>query len=294
MGPAGDTMASPVVNIVTDGFSTTNRWILYASMMFTPAQFMGGLGSHSPVNIGFLAYNIWQQYKWYIAAQNRDLHALSLLPQYFNFIYAITYLGGIPAGNVYMTSVSGLGAAALVIMNCITAWISYKTNLPEGDGVYQFFFFGWRRLTKGWRTFFLLWNIGDTGLTFVMLLATYQVVRWTNAANKIAKDDAYKAWRASSLFWGSLVVLIVIWPLIMWMELIIKRNNIVSETDMIAIYLFIGQAILIVIPNIWDVIELIFGEWTEWKIARPLVRIIDKLNCCNSPEQAPNDGDSSC
>ena len=128
-------MASQVIANVVPGFSLTNRWLLYTSIMFTPAQGLSGVGSHCPSNIGFLAYNYWQQYLWFSATKSKQLHALSLLPVFLNMMYAITYTGGIQAGNLPMGILLGLGTVGLIVMNTVTAWISLKTNLPEGDGV---------------------------------------------------------------------------------------------------------------------------------------------------------------
>ncbi|KAF9053228.1 hypothetical protein BJ165DRAFT_1607951 [Panaeolus papilionaceus] len=169
-------MASQVVHNVAKGFSTTNRWLLHTSLMLTPAQLLSGLGSKSPINIRFLAYNIYTQYSWYITAKQKELHALSLLPEYLNFLYAVTYLGGIPSGHMYLTILSGVGTVGLGILNNITAWVSLRTNLPEGDGVDQFFFLGWRRLTRGWRKFFLMWAIADTMLILTTIYYVVDVV----------------------------------------------------------------------------------------------------------------------
>ncbi|KAJ3537708.1 hypothetical protein NMY22_g5486 [Coprinellus aureogranulatus] len=167
-------------------------------------------------------------------------------------MYSLTYLGGIPAGNVFMGALLGLGTAGLVIMNTITAWISLKTNLPEGDGVYQFFFFGWRTLSKGWRTFFLLWEISDTLEAVTTVIGSIVLGFYIPLAvkTKDLEDSSFKWWRDTAVFWGSAVALVVGWPLILWMELLVKRNNIVSETDMIAVYLFIAQVVAMVLPSI--------------------------------------------
>lgn len=246
------TMASTVVANVVPGFSVTNRWLMYTSLMFTPAQALSGVGSDCPSNIGFLAYNWYQQYTWYAATKAKQLHALSLLPVYLNMLYSLTYLGGIPAGNVFMGAILGLGTAGLVIMNTITAWISLKTNLPEGDGVYQFFFFGWRTLSKGWRIFFLLWEISDTleAVTAVIGSIAMGIAIPMMVKKKDLGESSFWLWRDTAVFWGSAAVLFVAWPLILWMELLVKRNNIVSETDMVAVYLFGAQVAAMVLPSL--------------------------------------------
>ncbi|KAJ3531772.1 hypothetical protein NMY22_g8015 [Coprinellus aureogranulatus] len=248
-------MASTVVNVVSPGFSLTNRWLIYTSLMFTPAQALSGVGSHCPSNIGFLAYNWWQQYTWYKSAKAKDLHALSLLPPYLNMMYSLTYLGGVPAGNVFMGVLLGVGTAGLIIMNTVTAWISLKTNLPEGDGIYQFFFFGWRKLSPGWRIFFLLWDISDTleAVTAVVGAIVIGVYIPLAVQKKDLGDSSFRWWRDTAVFWGSAAVLVFAWPLILWMELIVQRNKIESETDMVAVYLFIAQVVAMVLPSLASV-----------------------------------------
>ena len=246
--------AIPVANVI-QGFSTTNRWLLYASLMFSPAQALSGMNSNSPTGVGFLAYNVYQQYTWYIAARDKQLHALSMLPVYLNMAYSLTYLFGVPSGNVVFGALQGLGTAALVIMNNITAWTSWKTNMPEGYGVYRFYFFGWRTLSKGWRSFFVGWQISDTIESVIAVIAALAlgfVLPWKPLSKKTWDD--FVVWRDTALIWGSLAVLVLVWPLILWTELIVKENNIVSETDMISVYLFIAQIVALVGPRIAELL----------------------------------------
>ncbi|TEB21386.1 hypothetical protein FA13DRAFT_1741961 [Coprinellus micaceus] len=138
-------------------------------------------------------------------------------------------------------------------MNTITAWISLKTNLPEGDGVYQFFFFGWRTLTKKWRVLFLLWEISNTIESVIMTIAVMYTALTTPGQydEEATEEKNFKVLRATAIFWGSVVMLVIIWPCILWMELIVKRNNIVSETDMISVYLFVAQVGTMVLPALF-------------------------------------------
>jgi hypothetical protein len=46
----------------------------------------------------------------------------------------------------------------------------------------------------------------------------------------------------------------MVWPLILWTELIIQKNNIVSETDMISVYLLVARIVALVEPRIAEVI----------------------------------------
>lgn len=233
---------------VVAGFSLTNRWLLYTSLMLTPAQFITGIGSNCPSNLGFLAYNWYTQIQWLQAVQAKELHALSMLPVYFNFIYALTYLGGITSGNIVMAVLLGLGSAGVMVLNTVSAWISWATNQEEGFGVYQFFFFGWRTLDPGWHKFFLLWQICDSIGAFVFLIAAIAIsimaLTW--------EDDEELPWylRYPAIPVGAVAMLLFFgWPLIMWTELIVARNNIESETDMIAVWLFIAQVATMLIPS---------------------------------------------
>jgi hypothetical protein len=255
-------------NQVVSGFSLTNRLLLYASILLAPAQLVAGVGNNIPINIGFLGYNWYTQYQWYINAQSGQLQALSLLLVHFNLIYTITYISGVGSGNLYVGIPAGLGSAGVIVLNTISAWVSWKTDLPAGDGVYQFFFFGWRTLTPGWRTFFLIWQIGDTisaltgvvtaialGIAFPLLKdekKEYQG-RW-----HLPKWIAWlkpKSWSIMTLRYpaipvGAALMLLAIWPLVLWVELIVARNNISSDTDWIAVWLFIGQVGTLIMPDL--------------------------------------------
>ena len=129
--------------------------------MLAPAQFSSGLNNNCPSNIGFLAYNWYTQIAWYSAIKGKQLHALSLLPVQFNLILVITYLGGITSGNLIMGLLLGFGTEGVIVLNNVAAWTSWLTNLPDGFGVYQFFYFGGRVLSPSWRIFFLVWQIFD-------------------------------------------------------------------------------------------------------------------------------------
>ena len=65
------------------------------------------------------------------------------------------------------------------------------------------------------------------------------------------KDDIEMPWwsRYAAIIAGSPLVLLMAWPLILWSELIVYRNHIESETDMIAVYLFITQVATMVLPS---------------------------------------------
>ncbi|QKX59839.1 uncharacterized protein TRUGW13939_06981 [Talaromyces rugulosus] len=239
---------------VVAGFSQTNRWLMYASFMLAPAQFVGGLGSNCPSNIGFLAYNWYTQIQWYQAVKAKQLHALSLLPVHFNFLYVLTYLGGITSGNIFMGLILGLGTAGVMILNTISAWTSWATNQQDGFGVYQFFFFGWRTLSPGWHTFILLWQIADSILAFGCVLTALTI---SVMVTRKDFDEDKLPWYLHTypmILLGSVAMLLAGWELILWAELIVSRNHIESETDMVAVWLFVAQVGAMLIPSCGSVL----------------------------------------
>jgi len=252
---------------VTQGFSLTNRLLLYASFLLTPGQAMSGIGSNLPTNIGFLAYNWYNQCVWYNAIKNNQLHALSLLPVHFNTIYAITYLGGVTSGNLFLGITLGIGTAGLMIFNTVAAWSSWASNMADGYNVYEFFFFGWRRLTPGWHKFFLLWQIGDT------ILAINCVVLAIAISIFVAKigtkpEEIPPWWTAYTTYAvGSVAVLFIGWDLILWVELIVSRNHIESSTDMIAVWLFIAQIGTMLMPAIFHYAKEAFGFCIQKRVS---------------------------
>jgi hypothetical protein len=239
---------------IVAGFSLTNRLLLYASLALSPAQFLSGWGSHCPTNLGFLAYNVYTQVQWYRSVQAKQLHAISLVPVHYNTICAITYLGGITSGNIPMALLLGLGSAALMYLNNISGWTSWATNQAEGFGTYRFFFFGWRTLTPGWHKFFLVWQISDSLET--VTLAGVAIVGAVAAAlsggrkKGVDDDDGAKWWWTYPMVViGSIIMLLLFWEFIFWMEMVVHGNHIESETDWIAVWLFIGQAVTMIVPT---------------------------------------------
>lgn len=237
---------------IVQGFSPTNRILLYASLALSPAAFISGLGNNCPSNVGFLAYNLYTQIQWYqaMAGSSDDIHALSLILPHFNFLYMFSYLGGISSGNVIMGALLGLGAAATMVLNTVSAWTAWAVHQPQGYGVYRFFFFGWRTLSKGWRKYlFMLWQISDSVLALVGVIAAIGIgVGIAVKGDGLAKDK--KWWHTyAAVPLGTLAMLFVGWPLILWTELIIKKNKLESETDMVAVWLFVAQAVTMLVPS---------------------------------------------
>jgi hypothetical protein len=215
--------------------------------MLSPAQFITGIGSNCPSNIGFLAYNWYTQISWYQAIQAKELHALSMLPVHFNFIFVLTYLGGVSSGNIYMGLLLGFGTAGVIVLNTVAAWTSWATNQQDGYGIYQFFFYGWRTLDPGWHKFILVWQIGDTLFAIASVTLAIGIpitlVTWY--------EDKELPWylRYPAIPLGAVAMLWFGWPLILWTELIVARNNIESETDMIAVWLFVAQVGAMLMPS---------------------------------------------
>ncbi|OAQ73230.1 hypothetical protein VFPPC_00998 [Pochonia chlamydosporia 170] len=258
------------VNQIVPGFSLTNRWLLYTSFMLSPAQYISGIGSNLPTNIGFLAYNWYTQIQWYRAVQNKELQALSLLPVHFNLIYAVTYLGGVTCGNLPMAVVLGAGTAGVLVLNTVSAWMSWATNQPDGYGEYEFFFFGWRTLSEGWHKFVLVWQIGDSMFACAgVLMAFYVAVKSVFTDDHDGGASVVVPWRGKSktsvskfkyhaILLGAVVVMAGGWPLILWTELIVQRNNVASDTDMVAVWLFVAQVVALILPGfetVWAVMS---------------------------------------
>lgn len=236
-------------NQVVQGFSTTNRWLLYTSMMLAPAQGISGIGNNCPSNLGFLAYNWYTQIIWYKAVRAKELHALSLAPVHINMTLALSYLGGVTSGNIYMSIFLGLGTAGVILLNTVTSCISYATNQTQGYGQWRFFFFGWRTLTSNWHKFFLLWQIGD-GIwagTCCLLAIIFPVM--LNVLDKEKKIELPWWARYPTIPIGALAMLLLGFPLILWMELIVKENKIESETDWVNVWVFAAQVATMVLPS---------------------------------------------
>jgi hypothetical protein len=251
-------MSTPIL----PGFSLANRWIFYTSTMLAPAQALAGFGSNWPSNIGFLAYNIYQQYLWYNGIKTNRLHALSLIPVYLNMMLPITYAGGVPAGNRLMVALLCVATIGLTVPSTLTAWVSWRTNLPEGDGEYQFPFFGSRTLNKGWRMLFLVWGICNTLSSLGMIISVVWLSFWLMVwFKKPEEDEGLFGWvkkkifllRATAICWGAVGILILVWPFIYWMESIVKWNRIVSDTDMISVYLFVAQVVVMIVPTVFHI-----------------------------------------
>jgi hypothetical protein len=210
-------------------FSLANRLILYASFL-APAQFVSGIGNHCPSNIGFLAYNLYTQIRWLqaVMGDSSDLHALSLILPYFNLIYAVSYVAGVSSARFVWSVPLGLGTTGVLVLNTVSSWKAWAVHQPRGYGVYQFFFFGWRTLDDDWhKYFFLLWYIFDSMWAFFYIIVA---IGLAFSMPKVEKEARwYHTYLAIPL--GSIGMLACLgWPLILWTELIIARNQLVSET----------------------------------------------------------------
>ena len=240
-------MAEVITVQVVSGFSLTNRLLLYASIMLASAQNIAGVGSNGPGNLGFLAYNWYTQYFWYIAVKQGQLNALSLLPVHFDLVYSLIFVGGVTCDGMWMSIILGLGTAGLLILNNLSAWTIWVKDLPAGYGTYRFFFFGWRTLTPGWRKFILLWLIFDT---FAALNAIYCVVVTTCfSIFREPEEEEPPWWYQYVAILCAPLTLILVWPLILWTELIVSRNHIESQTDMIAVWFLVAQVVALLLPS---------------------------------------------
>ena len=187
-----------------------------------------------------------------------------MVPTHLNMTLALGYLGGVTSGNLPMGIFLGLGTAGVMVLNCVTAWMSWATNQREGYGVFQFFFFGWRTLSPGWHKFLLAWQIGDSvfALVFLGLAISVPVI-----VSKIDKENHYSM-RASAYFStvvaipaGAAGMLVLGFPLILWVELIVARNHIESETEMVSIWIFVAQVVAMLIPKVASVLGFAKLPW---------------------------------
>ncbi|KAF5332492.1 hypothetical protein D9611_005475 [Ephemerocybe angulata] len=83
-------MPATVVANVVAGFSPVNRALIYLNFLLSQTQFFTGFDTKCPSNLGFLAFNLYQQYIWFIATKEKQLHALSLVVSYINLMYTGT------------------------------------------------------------------------------------------------------------------------------------------------------------------------------------------------------------
>jgi hypothetical protein len=231
---------------IVQGFSATNRIVLYISMLLSPAQFVAGLGSNCPSNIGFLIYNWYTQLQWYSAARHKQLHAWSLLVSELNFCFNITYLGGLSSGNVLWAYLLGFGTLGVMILNNVVAWTSWSTSQTEGYGVYQFWFWGWQTFGRVWHGWFLWIQVIDT---IAMFLTGVVAMNMAPRIAAMTKDDPPPRWyRYQVILGGAVGMLLSVWPVILWTELTIRRNSIASDTDMTAVWLFVVQVVTMLAP----------------------------------------------
>lgn len=48
---------------------------------------------------------------------------------------------------------------------------------------------------------------------------------------------------------GAISMMMAAWPLILWTELIVAKNHIDSDTDMVAVWIFVAQVVFMILPN---------------------------------------------
>ena len=258
---------------VVPGFSLTNRMLLYTSFLLAPAQFTSGLGNYCPSNFGFLAYNWYTQIHLLRATQGKELRALSLVIPHICVTFNFGYLGGISSGSTVIGTLQGILTAGLMLVNAAVMWISWRVNQPDGFGTYEFFFFGWRTLTPDWHTFFLVWGIFDTfaavGLAVGAIFGGYQI-----ASNY--EDNGQSAWKKwlgtiKTIFVGAASAMLALWPLVLWIELIVGRNHVESETDWIAVWLFVAQVVTMTAPPLCS-------KWSQDNSETDLARLHASLD----------------
>ncbi|KAF1847640.1 uncharacterized protein K460DRAFT_281375 [Cucurbitaria berberidis CBS 394.84] len=240
------------------GFSQLNRALMYISAILAPAQAVSGIGHTGLSNLGFLAYNYYTQVVWFRAASNQQLSAFALVAVHANTTLAFAYLGGIFSGNRVMAALLSLGAMGVLWLNNATAWISWKTGQQQGYGDWQFFFFGWRTLSPGWHKFIMVWQISNSLETFGLSVGCIMLAIRAGARSREANKRMFKWWhRFPAIPIGGAIMTFVLCPYIVWIELIVRRNHVESETDWVAVYVFIGQVALMFLPDFGKLIKLV-------------------------------------
>lgn len=256
--------------VVAAGFSLINRSLLYLNILLAPAQYYIGLSSYWPTSIGFLVYHFYTQLTWYQAIQRHELHALSLVPIHFSLIYAISYLASIGSTTPLISFPTGIATAGLLLLNTVATWTNWRTCMTEGLDIYEFFFFGWHRLTLSWHRFFAAWQAFNTILTLcaviIAIVGSFLMYRMQHHGGYqfrgflgiIVGFTSYGL-KKKSPWWYTLAIIpvgavfMLLWtfPLIIWTEMIVRRNKILSPTDWISVWLSIAQIVLLLLPVLW-------------------------------------------
>lgn len=140
----------------------------------------------------------------------------------------------------------------------MSAWASWAVYRAQGFGVFRFFF-GWRTLGPRWHTFFRLWQIGDSIMCLGAVMAAIGLALAVVAVDgdgTLAGKAAFGGFmslstaRYPAVPLGSVLMLMVAWRLILWTELIVAGNNTESDTDMIAVWLFVAQVGAMMVPSL--------------------------------------------
>ncbi|QPH05018.1 hypothetical protein C2857_002465 [Epichloe festucae Fl1] len=77
-----------------------------------------------------------------------------------------------------------------------------------------------------------------------MKLPSSPVVPWRGKSDGDTSKYKYPAILA-----GAAVMMVVGWPLILWTEMIVQRNHVESDTDIVAIWLFVAQVVAMILPS---------------------------------------------
>ena len=291
-----------------EGFSFVNRVLLYVSTVLAPAQYVAGVGSNCLSNLGFLGYNMYQQWMWYKVVSSRDnadyVGALYLLLPYFNMIFAISYVAGVSTRHWFLAFLLWGGTTFMIVVNTIATWKAYE-YMKDGYGVYDFCFFGCRELNIDWHNyFFRIWTISGTAMCVVSVIWTIAMavlaVKKNSDVNKfiralgwnkfklvivaiflgsffmtigfwpiflylyrhLKKDPHYsgfrnalahklekKGWETIAWLCSVPFLSVGIWPMVLWTESVMRRNDIYSPTDKIAIILFAFQIAALLMPG---------------------------------------------
>jgi hypothetical protein len=239
---------------IASGFSSLNRALMYLSALLAPAQAASSIGHTGLTHLGFLAYNWYTAIIWFRAASRNDLGPVWLATVHASTTFALVYIGGIFSKYGVISGLLGMSAIALLWMNNTAAWISWNTGRGAGFEEWEFFFFGWRRLSEGWHLFLLVWQIFNSlealamSIVYIVLSLGYSESSDQHSEGKTVKPVKWWYTLAAIPVGGSAMVLIVC-PYTVWMELIVQRNKVQSDTDWVAVSLFVAQVVFMLMPK---------------------------------------------
>ncbi|KAJ2977538.1 hypothetical protein NQ176_g4315 [Zarea fungicola] len=98
-------------------------------------------------------------------------------------------------------------------------------------------------------TAFMCIVIAVSVAVYIALLREEDIPDMVDEIPWMSNSAQLQAVRYPAIIVGAAIMLVLGWPVIMWTELIVARNHIHSDTDMIAVWLFVAQVVAMVVPS---------------------------------------------